>query len=172
MKNEGKPYKTLFLCTGNSARSIFGEYLLRRLGGSRFETYSAGSFPTGVVNPFALRVLNEVYGIDATAARSKSWEELADTEFDFVFTVCDNARETCPIWSGQPIVAHWGVPDPALAHGTDEEKLKQFKQAASIMSRRISLFCDLPLEKLDKLRLAALVQDIEKSEQTGDAVSA
>lgn len=96
------PYKLLFLCTGNSARSIFGEYLLRRLGGSRFEVYSAGSFPTGRVNPFAIRILKDVYNIDASKARSKSWEEYGDVEFDFVITVCDNARETCPTCQGNP----------------------------------------------------------------------
>jgi arsenate reductase len=158
-----QPYKVLFLCTGNSARSIFGEYLLKRAGGDRFQPCSAGSFPTGKVNPFAIQVLKDVYHVDASAARSKSWEEFGDLEFDFVITVCDNARESCPIWPGQPIVAHWGVPDPALAEGSDEEKLRQFKQAAQILSRRIGLFCNLPIEKLDNLRLAAAVQAIEKS---------
>jgi arsenate reductase len=155
-----KPYKVLFLCTGNSARSIFGEYLLRRSGGDCFEVYSAGSFPTGKVNPFAVIVLKDVYHIDTSGARSKSWEEFADVEFDFVITVCDNARESCPIWPGQPIIAHWGIPDPALAEGSDEEKLRQFKQAAQTLSRRIELFCSLPIEKLDRLKLAALTTEI------------
>ena len=158
-----RPYKVLFLCTGNSARSIFGEYLLRRAGGDRFQTYSAGSFPTGKVNPFATQVLRDVYHIDANSARSKSWEEFGDLEFDFVLTVCDNARESCPIWPCQPIVAHWGVPDPALAEGSDDEKLRQFKQAAQVLAHRISLFCALPIEKLDRLRLKTLVEDIPKS---------
>lgn len=156
-----KAYKVLFLCTGNSARSIFGEYLLRRSGGPRFQVYSAGSFPTGRVNPFALRVLKDVYQIDASKARSKSWEEFAEIEFDFVITVCDNARESCPLWPGQPIIAHWGVADPALAEGTDEEKLTQFKQAAQVLAQRIDLFRVLPIEKLDRERLMALVQQIE-----------
>ena len=161
MANDTRPYKVLFLCTGNSARSVFGEYLLKRAGGNRFEVYSAGSFPTGKVNPFEIQVLKDVYHIDASAARSKSYEEFGDLEFDFVITVCDNARESCPIWPGQPIVAHWGVPDPALAEGSDEEKLKQFRQAAQVLVHRIGLFCALPIEKLDRLRLKTLVQDIE-----------
>src|SRR5260370_1300491 len=103
----------LFLCTGNSARSIFGEYLLKRIGGKRFEVYSAGTEPAGQVNPYTLLILKELYHIDASDARSKSWEEFKDMQFDFVITVCDNARETCPVWPGQPIVAHCGVPDPA-----------------------------------------------------------
>jgi arsenate reductase len=155
-------YKILFLCTGNSARSIFGEYLIRRIGSHRFESYSAGSFPTGKVNPFALRVLKEAYHIEASDARSKSWEEFKDAEFDFVITVCDNARESCPIWPGQPIVAHWGVPDPAMATGSEEEILRQFKQAALLLQRRIELFCSLPIEKLDRLKLEKMIQDIGK----------
>jgi len=153
-------YKVLFLCTGNSARSIFGEYLLKRLGGEGFDVFSAGSFPTGKVNPLAIEVLKDVYHIDAMGARSKSWEEFGDLEFDFVITVCDNARESCPIWPGQPIIAHWGVPDPALAEGSDEEKLKQFKQAAQTLNRRIELFCSLPIEKLDRMKLDRLVKEI------------
>jgi len=135
-------YKVLFLCTGNSARSIFAEYLLRRAGGDRFEVYSAGSFPTGKVNPFAIEVLRDVYRIDASAARSKSWEEFGDLEFDFVITVCDNARESCPIWPGHPIVEHWSIPDPALVEGSDEEKLGEFKRAARTLAHRIDLFCE------------------------------
>jgi arsenate reductase len=164
MEAKVQPYKVLFLCTGNSARSIFGEYLLKRAGGERFDVHSAGSFPTGKVNPFAIEALSAPYHIDASAARSKSWEEFGDVEFDFVITVCDNARESCPIWPGQPIVAHWGVPDPALAEGSDEEKLRQFKQAARILAHRIGLFCALPIEKLDRLRLIALTGDIGRSE--------
>lgn len=153
-------FKILFLCTGNSARSIFGEYLIRRIGGDRFDSYSAGTEPAGKVNPFAIRVLHELYHIDASAARSKSFDEYQDIEFDFVITVCDNARETCPVWPGQPIVAHWGVPDPALAIGTDEHVFREFKQAAFHLQRRIELFCSLPFEKLDRLRLEKLVREI------------
>lgn len=164
MQDKQRPFKILFLCTGNSARSIIGEYLIRRIGRDRFESYSAGSFPTGEVNPLALRVLRDLYHIGADDARSKSWEEYRNVHFDFVITVCDNARETCPVWPGQPIVAHWGVPDPALATGTEEEKFKQFKSAALLLQRRIELFCSLPFEKLDRLKLTQLTQDIGKAD--------
>lgn len=160
---ENKPYKFLFLCTGNSARSIFGEYLLRRLGGSRFEVFSAGSFPAGKVNPLAIQVLRDVYDIDASQARSKSWEEFKDVEFDFVVTVCDNARETCPLWPGQPIVAHWGSPDPAAVEGTESEKYRAFKEVAFQIHRRLQLFTSLPLEKLDRLKIAAAAREIGSS---------
>lgn len=157
---ESKPYKFLFLCTGNSARSIFGEYLLRHLGGSRFQVFSAGSFPTGKVNPLAIQVLKDVYKIDASDARSKSWEEFKDVDFDFVVTVCDNARETCPLWPGQPIVVHWSSPDPAAVEGADEEKYRAFKEVASQINRRLQLFTSLPVEKMDRLELAAAAQEI------------
>jgi len=157
--------RILFLCTGNSARSIIAEYLLRRCAEGRFETYSAGSYPTGTVNPYALRVLKELYHIDASEARSKPWDEYEGVEFDFVITVCDNARESCPIWPGQPIVAHWGIPDPALATGTDDEKFRQFRYAAIQLQRRIDLFCSLPFEKLDRLKLQKLTEDIGNMSQ-------
>jgi arsenate reductase (thioredoxin) len=131
--SKGAPYEVLFRCTGNSARSIFAEYLLRRKGRDRFEVFSAGAEPTGRVNPLALKVLRDNYGIDADDARSKSWEEFKNVQFDFVITVCDIARETCPVWPGQPIIAHWGLPDPALAEGSDEEKLRQFQRAAQTL---------------------------------------
>src|SRR6201991_1719480 len=143
-------YKVLFLCTGNSARSIIGEYLLRRQDSERFEAFSAGSFPTGKVNPFAIEILREVYNIDASEARSKSWEEFQGVEFDFVITVCDNARESCPVWPGQPIVAHWGSPDPAAVEGNDSEKYRAFKEVALQINRRLQLFTSLPLDKLDR----------------------
>lgn len=166
------PYKLLFLCTGNSARSIFGEYLLRRLGGSRFEAYSAGSFPTGKVNPFAVQVLKECFNIDAREARSKSWEEFRDVEFDFVITVCDNARETCPTWPGQPIIAHWSSPDPAEVTGSDEVKYRAFKDVAFQINRRLQLFTSLPLEKIDRLKLATLTREIgTKETELGSRVS-
>jgi len=159
-------YKVLFLCTGNSARSVFGEYLLRRIGGSRFESFSAGSFPTGKVNPYAVEILKEVYNIDATDARSKSWEEFNDVHFDFVITVCDNARESCPIWPGQPIVAHWGMEDPAEATGSDDQILRVFRQTALLMQRRLELFVALPVEKLDRLKLERLVTEIGTEQQS------
>ena len=157
---ESRPFKFLFLCTGNSARSIIGEYLLRRLGGTRFEVFSAGSFPTGKVNPMAVQVLQDVYNIDPSEARSKSWEEFKDVEFDFVVTVCDNARETCPIWPGQPLVAHWSSPDPAAVEGSDKEKYRAFKDVASQINRRLQAFTSLPLDTLDPLKLAAAIQEI------------
>jgi arsenate reductase len=160
----GEPYKLLFLCTGNSARSILGEYLLRRLGGSRFQVFSAGSFPTGNVNPLASRVLKEIYNMDASEARSKSWEEFKDVEFDFVITVCDNARETCPIWPGQPIIAHWSSPDPAEVQGSDEQKYRAFKDVALQINRRLELFLAVPLEKLDRLKLTAATREIGNQE--------
>jgi arsenate reductase len=157
---ESRPYKFLFLCTGNSARSILGEYLLRRLGGPRFEVFSAGSFPTGKVNPVAIQVLKDVYDIDASEARSKSWEEFEDVEFDFVVTVCDNARESCPVWPGQPILAHWSSPDPAAVEGSDEEKYRAFEDVAFQINRRLQLFTSLPMDKLDRPKLAAAIQEI------------
>jgi len=157
---ESKPYKFLFLCTGNSARSIIGEYLLRRLGGTRFEVFSAGSFPTGKVNPLAVQVLKDVYNIDASAARSKSWEEFKDVEFDFVVTVCDNARESCPVWPGQPIVAHWSSPDPAAVEGTDAERYRAFNDVAFQINHRLELLTSLPLDNLDRPKLAAAIQEI------------
>ena len=140
MKNQSNSPKVLFLCTGNSARSIFGEYLLRRAGGERFEVHSAGASPTGKVNPFALRVLKDVYDIDASSARSKSWEEYEGTEFDFAITVCDNARDTCPVWPGRPQKHHWSLPDPALAQGSDAEIYETFKQVASDIEHRVEQF--------------------------------
>ena len=155
-----EPYKVLFLCTGNSARSILSEYLLRSIGGTRFEVYSAGSFPTGKVNPFSLEVLRNVYNIDAREAKSKSMETFTGTNFDFVITVCDNARESCPVWPGQPIIAHWSSPDPAAVEGSEEEKYRAFKDVALQINRRVQLFAALPFEKLDRLKLAAATQEI------------
>src|SRR5574338_1271182 len=157
---EDKPYKFLFLCTGNSARSILGEYLLRRLGGPRFQVFSAGSFPTGKVNPLAVQVLQDVYDIDASQARSKSWEEFKDVEFDFVVTVCDNARESCPVWPGHPMVAHWGSPDPAAVEGGDSEKYRAFKDVADEINRRLQVFIRLPLDKLDRTKLVAALNEV------------
>jgi arsenate reductase len=163
MEARQRKFKILFLCTGNSARSILGEYLIRRLASDRFESYSAGAMPTGTVNPLATRILRDLYKIDAAEARSKSWEEFKSVEFDFVITVCDNAREMCPVWPGQPVVAHWGVPDPAAVTGPEEEKLRAFRNAALLLQRRIELFCSLPLEKLDRLALKKATEDVGKS---------
>ncbi len=155
-----KQFKILFLCTGNSARSILGEYLIRRAAPDRFDSMSAGSNPTGKVNSLVQRVLLENFKIDSAAARSKSWMEFKEVRFDFVITVCDNAKESCPVWPGQPIIAHWGLPDPADFSGSDEEKMKQINQVALQMQRRLNLFTSLPLEKMERLKLSHAVEDI------------
>ncbi len=147
------PYKVLFLCTGNSARSIIGEYLLRAKGKGRFETCSAGSHPTGKVNPLAIWVLKERYGIDASGARSKSWDEFKDVNFDFIITVCDNAKESCPLFPGHPVTAHFGSPDPAEFRGTEQETKWFFIQVASQISGRLDLFCTLPDRQLEPLSI-------------------
>jgi arsenate reductase len=159
------PFSVLFLCTGNSARSILAEAYLNAAGQGRFAAHSAGSHPAGAVNPFALELLRK-NRIDATGLRSKSWDEFARPgapELDFVFTVCDNAAgEVCPIWPGQPISAHWGVNDPAAAAGTDEERRKAFLRAFSELSTRINLFMSLPIAKLDRLVLKKKLEEIGK----------
>jgi arsenate reductase len=161
-----KPYQVLFLCTGNSARSILAEAYLNAAGQGRFAAYSAGSMPTGKVNPFAVELLAK-HRIDAAGLRSKSWDEFARPgapELDFVFTVCDNAAgEVCPIWPGQPMTAHWGVQDPALAQGADERKRKAFLRAFSELSTRINLFLSLPIAKLDWLVLKKKLDDIGRA---------
>jgi arsenate reductase len=144
------PYKVLFLCTGNSARSVIAEYLLRARGKGRFESYSAGSHPTGKVNPVTIEVLDKHYGIDASAARSKSWDEYRGVKFDFVITVCDSAKESCPVWPGQPIVAHWGSPDPAAFAGEHEAVLRRFHEVATQINSRIGVFTAFRDEQLDE----------------------
>jgi len=156
------PFRVLFLCTGNSARSVFAEYFLRRLGGVRFESYSAGASPSGAVNPMTLEVLRERFHIDASDARSKSWEELREVTFDFVITVCDNARESCPVWPGQPIVAHWGSEDPDAVEASEEDRKKAVEKVAVEIYRRLGLFTSLPLASLDRLRLEALTKGVGK----------
>jgi arsenate reductase len=150
-------FKILILCTGNSARSILGEYLLRHHGAGQFEVHSAGSRPAGRVNPFAVRVLKEKYHLDASGARSKSFDEFRATKFDCVITVCDHAREACPIWPGAPVLAHWGSPDPAGVEGSDEEKYRAFLDVAAQIDRRAQLFAALPD---DQRRDAAVVRAI------------
>lgn len=161
-----KAYNVLFLCTGNSARSILSEALLNRRGRGQFRAYSAGSHPTGRVNPFALDLLQRS-GIPTEGLRSKSWDEFATPgapPLDFVFTVCDNAAgEVCPIWPGQPVTAHWGIPDPAAAEGTDADKRKAFNEAFRVLERRVSLFVSLPIRSLDQLALARKLTEIGKS---------
>ncbi|MGF1484169.1 MAG: arsenate reductase ArsC [Opitutales bacterium] len=145
--------KVLFLCTGNSARSILCEYLLRKKAPQRFASYSAGAAPKDAPHPLTLEILRANFGVDPSPARSKSWKEFADVHFDFVITVCDNARESCPIWPGQPIIAHWGAPDPAAFDGPLEAQRRLFLQVAHLMNRRLDLFLNLPLDKLDRLRV-------------------
>ncbi len=145
------PFKVLVLCTGNSARSIIAEYILRAKGKGRFEAFSAGARPAGTVNPLALWVLKDRYNIEASDARSKSWDEFRDVNFDFIITVCDNAREACPVWPGHPVIAHWGSPDPAALEGTESERKWLFVQVASQLAARIDLLCALPDAQLQAL---------------------
>jgi len=158
-----KVYNVLFICTGNSARSILAEGLLNSLGKGRFKAYSAGSHPKGAVNPLALQTLS-AWRIPSDGYRSKNWEEFAAPGapvLDFVFTVCDNAAgEVCPIWPGQPITAHWGVPDPAAVEGTDEQKANAFVDAAVALKRRIELMLALPLLSLDRFRIERALKGI------------
>jgi protein-tyrosine-phosphatase len=160
-------YNVLFLCTGNSARSIFAEAALGRLGARRFRAYSAGSHPTGEVHPLALAVLRE-RGYATSGLRSKNWDEFARPgapRLDFVFTVCDNAAgEVCPIWPGQPMTAHWGVEDPAGFEGPEDRRLWLFRRIYVELERRIELFTNLRLESLDRLSLQARLNEIGKTE--------
>jgi arsenate reductase (thioredoxin) len=157
------PYKVLFLCTGNSARSILAEAYLNSAGRGRFVGYSAGSRPAGRVNPFALELLRK-NRMSTEGLRSKNWDEFAEPgvpRMNFVFTVCDNAAgEVCPVWPGQPTSAHWGIEDPAAVQGTDEEKRRAFLKAFTQLSTRINLFLNLPLEKLDRMALKAKLDEI------------
>lgn len=158
-----KTFNVLILCTGNSARSVMGECLVNRLGQGRFRGYSAGSQPKGEVHPMTLEVL-KADGYDVSGLRSKSWDEFAEPDaphLDFVFTVCGNAAgETCPVWPGQPMGAHWGVPDPAAANGTDAEKRQAFADAMSRLAKRVEAFCALPIDELDPATLKKRLQDI------------
>ena len=156
-------YNVLFLCTGNTARSILAEAILNKDGLGRFKAYSAGSQPKGSVNPFAIKVLTS-FGYPTDGASSKSWDVFATPDapvMDFVFTVCDNAAgEACPIWPGQPMTAHWGIEDPAAVEGSDIEKERAFVEAFRLMKNRISIFTSLPLSSLDKLSLQKKLKDI------------
>jgi arsenate reductase len=160
-----KTYNVLFICTGNSARSILAEALMSHYGRGQFKAYSAGSHPTGVVNPLALAQLLSLR-LPTDGYRSKSWEEFAAPgapRLDFVFTVCDKAAgEVCPTWPGQPMTAHWGLPDPAAVQGTDEQKQLAFRDAAVMLTRRIQLMLSLPLASLDAMSLQHELREIGK----------
>jgi len=160
-------FNVLFLCTGNSARSILAESILRKEGAGRFNAFSAGSHPKGTVNPFALKVL-EGLNFPTDNLRSKSWEEFAASGapvMDFVFTVCDNAAgEACPVWPGQPMTAHWGVEDPAAVEGTDIQKETAFVTAARYLKNRISVFTNLPFKSLNRLSLSTQLREIGQLE--------
>jgi len=158
-----RSYNALFLCTGNSARSVLSEAILNHKGTGRFRAYSAGSHPTGRVNPYALDLLNRM-GLPTDGLRSKSWDEFAAPgapQIDFIFTVCDNAAgEVCPIWPGRPMTAHWGIPDPAAVEGSDLDKTNAFRDAYRVLERRIDLLTALPIASLDRLALQQQLHDI------------
>lgn len=166
--NPHRPYNVLFLCTGNSCRSIMAEAIMNRVGAGKFRAFSAGSMPKGVVNPHALALLEKL-NFETTGFRSKPWDEFSHTtnpeapELDFVFTVCDDAAgEVCPIWPGQPMSAHWGVPDPALASGNDAEIAVAFADAYRMLNNRIGIFASLPMASLDMLSLQKHLDEIGK----------
>lgn len=168
-----RPLNVLFLCTGNSARSVIAEAVLNKLGRGKFRAYSAGSQPKGAVNPNTLRLLQGL-GYDTSALRSKSWLEFSKPgapEFDFIFTVCDDAAgETCPVWPGKPMIAHWGIPDPAAAQGSPGEIATAFNLAAKLLTQRISIFAALPFEKLTALALQNKLREIGRMDgATGKA---
>ncbi|MGB6343470.1 MAG: arsenate reductase ArsC [Xanthobacteraceae bacterium] len=162
-----QPYNVLFLCTGNSARSIMAEAILNKLGAGKFRAYSAGSQPKGHVHPETVRLLQGLR-YDTLVFRSKSWHEFAKPgapSLDFVFTVCDNAAgETCPVWPGQPMTAHWGIPDPAEAKGTEAEVALAFKDAYRMLERRLGIFVPLPLRSLDQLSLQSKLHEIGRTD--------
>lgn len=161
-----KIYNVLFLCTGNSARSILAEALMNQWGRGQFRAFSAGSQPVGSVNPYALELLRSI-GIVSENPRSKSWDEFAvpgAPKLDFIFTVCDNAAgEVCPLWPGQPMTAHWGIPDPAVVVGTDAEKMTAFRTALQSLEARIKLFVSLPIDKLEHMKLKQRLDEIGKT---------
>ncbi len=158
-----RPFNVLFLCTGNSARSIMAEAILNRIGAGKFESYSAGSAPKGEVHPSTLALLRNLHH-DVAGLRSKSWQEFAKPgapKLDFVFTVCDNAaNEVCPVWPGQPMTAHWGVPDPAAVEGNEAERRFAFADCYRMLNQRISIFISLPIANLDRLALQRRLDSI------------
>ncbi len=167
-----RPYNVLFLCTGNSARSIIAEALISQVGRGRFRGFSAGSHPKGTVHPIALQLLQRM-NFPIEGLRSKSWNEFAApgaAPLDFVFTVCDNAAgEVCPYWPGQPMTAHWGVPDPAAVEGTETEKVLAFRDTFRLLDNRIKIFTSLPLASLDRIKLQQQLDAIGKTASTQSA---
>lgn len=165
-------YNVLFLCTGNSARSIIAEALINQWGRGRFKGFSAGSHPNGVVNPIALELLKRM-NLSTEGLRSKSWDEFAAPNgppLDFVFTVCDNAAgEVCPYWAGQPMTAHWGLPDPAAVTGTDAQKWVAFRSTFQALDNRIKIFTSLPLASLDRIKLQERLNEIGKARASEDS---
>ncbi|MEO8418083.1 MAG: arsenate reductase ArsC [Methylophilaceae bacterium] len=163
---DDKVYNVLFLCTGNSARSIMAEKLMDKWGHGQFKAYSAGSFPTGKVNPFAIKTL-KLHGLSTEGLRSKSWDEFSGPDaphLDFIFTVCDNAAgEVCPVWLSHPMTAHWGVEDPAAVEGSDENKLDAFCKVSHSLENRIKLFVSLSLSKLDNMMIKEEIDAIGKA---------
>jgi len=161
-----RPYNVLFLCTGNSARSIIAEALINQIGQGRFRGFSAGSHPKGTVNPIALQLLRKM-NLPTEGLRSKSWDELATPDappLDFVFTVCDNAAgEVCPYWPGQPVTAHWGVPDPAAVEGSETDKWVAFRNTFRMLDNRIKIFTSLPLETFDRMKLKERLEAIGRA---------
>jgi protein-tyrosine-phosphatase len=168
MRNEqpDRPYNVLFLCTGNSARSIMAEAILNKIGKGKFVAYSAGSHPKGTVNRYTLSLLQRL-GYSTEGLRSKSWDEFTGDNapaLDFVFTVCDNAaHEACPIWPGQPMTAHWGTPDPAAVEGSEPDIVAAFRDAFVVLERRIQVFADLPVRSLDRLSLKKRLDEIGRT---------
>ena len=166
-----RPYNVLFLCTGNSARSILAEALIDHWGAGRFKGHSAGSFPRGEVHPLALELLERVH-LPTAHLRSKSWDEFARPGapvMDFVFTVCDQAAgETCPVWPGSPVTAHWGVPDPAAVEGGDAERREAFRQTHLALENRVKLFVALPLDKLDRMAVKRNIDEIGSVPAAGE----
>ena len=169
-----RPYNVLFLCTGNSARSILAESLLNHWGKGRFHGYSAGSFPKGQVHPISIALLKQL-NLPTEGLRSKSWDEFAapgSPPLDFIFTVCDNAAgEICPVWPGKPMTAHWGVEDPAAVEGTDAEKWAAFRKSFKELERRITLFISLPVASLDKITLQRRIEAIGTALPEGPSAS-
>jgi arsenate reductase (thioredoxin) len=172
--SEHRPYNVLFLCTGNSARSVMAEAVLNRFGGGKFVAYSAGSMPKGEVHPETLALLKRL-NYDTSAFRSKSWDVFAKPDapkLDFVFTVCDNAaNEVCPVWPGQPMTAHWGLPDPALATGSQVDVARAFANAYGALQNRIAIFVNLPFEGLDRLSLQSRLDAIGKTPESNGNVA-